>query len=281
MYRNLQDADLPVRLAAATALHRLLHNELALGFMKPALGSVLQIFLRLMGEIDSEELVEALEELVAHFKDDVAPFALQLAEHLVTSYQRLIGTSVEEDDGEGALAAVGCAETVKRVLEACKDKPTLLAQLEGVVYPLLAHALTAAGLDAVQDGFDSVALLVYHGQGVSDQLWKLYPQLLFAVCGEDGGGFAQEFLAQASVCIQNFIAKDPAQFLGPLPGGTEPIAALTCKFLERCLQINGNSQAKQDGLVVMKLFIAMLENLQGRIDDYLPFIMQACMRELQ
>ena len=76
MYRNLQDADLPVRLAAATALHRLLHNELALGFMKPALGSVLQIFLRLMGEIDSEELIEALEELVSHFKDDVAPFAL-------------------------------------------------------------------------------------------------------------------------------------------------------------------------------------------------------------
>ena len=29
-----------------------------------------------MSEIDSEELVGALEEIVAHFKDDIAPYAL-------------------------------------------------------------------------------------------------------------------------------------------------------------------------------------------------------------
>lgn len=43
-----------------------------------------------MSEIDSEDLVSALEEVVAHFKDDIAPYALQLTEQLVGSYQRLI-----------------------------------------------------------------------------------------------------------------------------------------------------------------------------------------------
>lgn len=56
---------------------------------------------------------------------------------------------------------------------------------------------------------------------------------------------------------------------------------MTSKFIERCLQINRNSKNKQDGIVIMKLLIAILENLQGRVDDALPFIIQTCMTELQ
>jgi hypothetical protein len=33
----------------------------------------------MMTEIDSEELVAALEEIVSHFKGDIAPFAIELA----------------------------------------------------------------------------------------------------------------------------------------------------------------------------------------------------------
>jgi hypothetical protein len=47
---------------------------------------------------------------------------------------------------------------------------------------------------------------------------------------------------------------------------------MTFKFLERCLEINHNSEQKQDCLVILKLFIAMVENLQGRIDEYVSFI---------
>lgn len=39
-----------------------------------------------MHEVDSEELVGALEEIVKHFKDDIAPYALDLCEQLVTAY---------------------------------------------------------------------------------------------------------------------------------------------------------------------------------------------------
>jgi hypothetical protein len=34
----------------------------------------------MMNEIDSEELVNALEEIVSFFKDDIAPFAIELTE---------------------------------------------------------------------------------------------------------------------------------------------------------------------------------------------------------
>jgi len=144
------------------------------------------------------------------------------------------------------------------------------------------HSLTADGLDAIQDGLDSIAIIVYNGQRISPQMWKLYPQLLFVVVGDQaGGGFGQEYFAQVGVCIQNYISKDPDQFLSPLPGGTEPVISLTFKFLERCLELNRNSETKQDALVIMKLFIAIVETLRGRIDDFIAFVVQTCMQELQ
>lgn len=56
---------------------------------------------------------------------------------------------------------------------------------------------------------------------------------------------------------------------------------MTFNFIERALAINRNSIHKVDGIVVMKVIIAMLENLQGRIDDALGYLMKVCIEELQ
>lgn len=79
-----------MRLTAATSIHKLLHNDEACAFLKPALKNILEQYLKIMSEIDSEELVGALEEIVKHFKDDIGPYAIDLTTQLVTAYQRLI-----------------------------------------------------------------------------------------------------------------------------------------------------------------------------------------------
>lgn len=35
-----------------------------------------------------------------------------------------------------------------------------------------------------------------------------------------------------------------------------------------------------DGIVIMKVLIAMLENMRGKIDEAVPLIISICMREL-
>ena len=67
-----------MRLNAATSLHKLLTKDEANDILKPVLGDLLKQYLKIMGEIDSEELVSALEEIVKHFKNDIGPFALRL-----------------------------------------------------------------------------------------------------------------------------------------------------------------------------------------------------------
>lgn len=74
----INDSQLPVRLQAALTISKLLQKEKAAEVLKPHLAQILQAFLKLMSEIESEELVNALEEVVTMYRDDIGPFAIQL-----------------------------------------------------------------------------------------------------------------------------------------------------------------------------------------------------------
>jgi len=40
--------------------------------------------------------------------------------------------------------------------------------------------------------------------------------------------------------------------------------------------MNKDSPDQLDGIVIMKVLIAMLENLKGRIDEAIPYILKIC-----
>lgn len=44
--------------------------------------------------------------------------------------------------------------------------------------------------------------------------------------------------------------------------------------------MNSESPDMIDGIVIMKILIAMLENLKGQIDEALPYIIKIAMSEL-
>lgn len=76
IYRSLFVEELPTKLAAAIALAQMLTNSTAREFIKPALGNILEVYLKLIGEIDSEKLVSSLETIMQKFSDDMGPYAL-------------------------------------------------------------------------------------------------------------------------------------------------------------------------------------------------------------
>jgi hypothetical protein len=56
---------------------------------------------------------------------------------------------------------------------------------------------------------------------------------------------------------------------------------LTFRFIERALKINASSEHMLDGIVIMKVLIAMLENLgNGRMNEALPLIVKVCTDQL-
>ncbi len=75
---------------------------------------------------------------------------------------------------------------------------------------MMMYALTPDGLDSIEDSLDCIAMFLYHSTAgnVSPKMWKIFPHLLYLVCGDEkdpDGGYGFENISQISVCIQNFI----------------------------------------------------------------------------
>ena len=83
-----------MRVEAAMALSSLLkHQTAVVDFMRPGLEVVLKMYLKIMDDIDFEELVGALRIIVDTYDDEIAPFAVSLCKKLSEAYIRLISSA--------------------------------------------------------------------------------------------------------------------------------------------------------------------------------------------
>ena len=70
-----------------------------------------------MNEFDNEELVVAFENIMSIFSESIAPFAVEICEHLKAKYIRLVKQDQEEDDleGESIMAALASLSSIWRL----------------------------------------------------------------------------------------------------------------------------------------------------------------------
>lgn len=87
--QHLHSSHIAVRVDAACALAELLDHEEAIQFIRPGLEQVLRVFLKIMDDIDFEDLVGALRKIVEVFEDEIAPFAVSLCTKLSEAHIRL------------------------------------------------------------------------------------------------------------------------------------------------------------------------------------------------
>lgn len=126
MYQNLQHNDLPVRVNAAIALTEFLTHDTAIEFVRPGLETILSIYLKIMDDIDFDDLIKSLRILVEVFADDVGPHALRLCDKLSTAFIRLLHSSNPEDGSEEinetSLNASGMITAIRRILNSISGK---------------------------------------------------------------------------------------------------------------------------------------------------------------
>ena len=89
LFQCLQSTELPVRVNAAVSLIKLLDHETAVEFLRPALQHVIRIYLKLIDDIDYDELITSLKKIVDVFEDEIGPYALDLCQKLGEAYLRL------------------------------------------------------------------------------------------------------------------------------------------------------------------------------------------------
>lgn len=194
--QGMQSESLPIKLQSAITLHKFISEKDCKNELKPRLGDLLRLYLKIMQEVDSEELVAALEEIVDTFSEDIGPFAEDLCTELINSYHKLVNQ--DDDDGESSLAAMGCVTAIRRVLNSAQDNKELLSKLEEKVYPVILFSITPEGLDSIEDGLDCATILLYYKEQnqVGEKFWRFFPDLVYLVCGKEDdpdSGYGFEF----------------------------------------------------------------------------------------
>ena len=260
----MADPDLPVRVEAAGAVRHLVDalDESGLPAFRAALPALLRTLLSLMAELDSEELVSALESAVDRAGPGIAPYAAELASQLVSAYDRMTAAAATSDagsDDDAAIASFAVLRALVTVVDAVATAPGAVASLEPVLLPLLARLLADDdGHDAVDEAFDLLSYVTHFSPSVSPAAWALFPALTDAAAG-----WARDYLDGALPAIANYVARAPDAFLEAGQGAPTR--------LERVLAVARSALANPDGgddevIPAPRLLTLVLQACPGRVD---------------
>lgn len=211
--QNLSSQHIVVSVEAALAISNLLDHEAAVEFVRPGLGQILKIFLKIMDEIDFEDLVSALRKIVDIYEEEIAPYAVSLCSKLSEAYLRLINSTgdTEDVDSEAGFTTDGLMTAIRRVLNSISGKfPELYPQLEQILEQPIYTCLSDPSGASADEGLTCVAELIYNQQSVSPRMWGMYAYIINLYIQDKV--VLDTLISQASVPLINFMVKAPEQF---------------------------------------------------------------------
>lgn len=211
LHQHLWHGHDAVRVEAALALSAMLDHEVVQDLLRPGLGGILQVFLKIMDDIDFEELVGALRKIVDVYGDAIAEYAVSLCSKLSDAYVRCIsakGTNVEDIDSEIGLTADGLFTAIRRVLNSISGKfPQFYPDLEAILQKPIECSLTEQGQDNADEGLTCISELIYNQDNVSPRMWGFYFHIIDLYLTD--AGVIDSSIAQASVPLINYMVKAP------------------------------------------------------------------------
>ncbi|CAG9331485.1 unnamed protein product [Blepharisma stoltei] len=260
------DPDLPVRTEAATALPRLLLWDISKEKVSSEIKEILQVYLKLMGEIDSEDVVDALEDIVGRFSTEIIPYALEFTQHLIATFFRMSTNEGGQDEGESAMAAVSILNTIAKIVDSFEERPQDLLNISVLLVPVFEYCLNEKGCEFFEEAVHLLTSLIYYAP--KDALPHLFPfvRLLRASLLGEGNikAYALEHTLEVFSPIANFISKYPQLT-------HENLAVILTMGLDL---LKGEAPEDPDLMTGCKILIALLENLKGSLDQYIPEIIK-------
>ena len=240
----------------------------------------MKTYLKIMDDIDFDEMVEALKKLVDVYDEEIAPYAVSLCAKLGETYLRLIAQkgSGDEEDNETLLTADGLMTAIKRVLNSISGEyKHLYPQLEEILEKPIEVTFTEAGNSSIEDGISCLAELLYNQEQISGRMWKFYFTIVDLYVNDRG--LIDEFIAQASVPLINYMQKNPDQFRNAVFDGFGSCMDMMFNLIGKIFHNAREKECEIEAICAVTLIIQMLESLQG-IEDSLHNIIEYLVKEL-
>ena len=148
----------------------------------PHISTILNVYLKLMSQIDLEDMILGLEYLVKYFNTDIINYANELFNELYKAFVRMIQTQIDNDEGAAQLAAGGVLKTMDKLLEITANS-NIFPVLEEKVSEVIKWGLTPQAWEMQEDIFAIIFTIVKTSKNISSRSWNFYPELLETVLG--------------------------------------------------------------------------------------------------
>ena len=122
---------------AAVALQMLLsgQEERAEKYVEPHIRPITLELLNIIRETENDELTTVMQKIVSTYTEQLMPVAVEICQHLVTTFGQVIGHDEESD--ERAITAMGLLNTIETLISVMEDHEDVLAQLEPVALQVI------------------------------------------------------------------------------------------------------------------------------------------------
>ncbi|KAF3484232.1 karyopherin [Arthroderma uncinatum] len=284
IYRNildsLADPDLPVRVEAALALQPLIRHSIIRTSMRTNIPQIMQQLLKLANEVDVDALTNVMEDFVEVFSAELTPFAVALCEQLRDTYMRIVQGLLErksskpEDDLYGdllddkSITAIGVLQTIGTLILTLESTPDVLLHLESVLMPVITITLENKLFDLYNEIFEIIDSCTFTAKSISPSMWQA-----FVLIHKTFKAGAELYLEDMLPALDNFVTYGAAT----LAQNPEYLAAVV-SMVEDIFR--DEKSGGVDRICGCKLAEAIMLNLRGHADQYVPLFISLAMQVL-
>lgn len=265
--RCMQDRELPVQVEAVNAFRDFIEALTEAGRLeekiKPILKDLLRHFFHMTGIIEAMDVLMSLDSIVENIGDDIQPFAVEVCTELVQVYAKVVGEADEKDEDELLDASMHIVRPIVRLLDACAKLPDTLAQLEGLLVPLLDDCISRKADEVFEEVCEMLTYFTYFAKPISPRIWTFWPRLESVLLD-----WGIDFVENIILPLDNFIVHGRDVFLSSsAPNYRESLFGMA----RYCL---GNPDFNQlEVAPAAKLLDIVLLNCRGAVDEWVgPYL---------
>jgi importin-7 len=250
---------------------------------------LLESCLEVLDEFFIEDLIEALNEIVHVFYEEIIPYSIQVCEKLSEAYEEIMVQLGQEDfdmnDSKQTTTANGCVNAIYRIITSIgsqtqDNKKEVLYKIQETVHQVLLNSLDPRFQDVHESILNCIGAIAFYNEEITQNMWELFPSLLEVLYYNIEKTCEYGLVSPGISAIMNYMQKDPDTFIGQkMQNGETPFEAVV-KLINKTIT---DSHISNDFLLHKtgsELVIGLLENLHGRIDDSLPFIIELLVQEI-
>lgn len=201
----LTDPDLPVKVEAAVCVQMFLISQPeSCQYIQGQIKQITIELLKIIRETQNEDMTNALQKIVCSFSEQITPIAVEICQHLATTFQQVIETDEGSDDR--AITAMGLLNTMETLLSVMEEKPEVVANLHPIVLQVIGHIIQNKITDFYEEAFSLIYDLT--SKSISADLWKLL-EFIYQMFDAD----TIDYFLDMMPTLYNYITVDTNAFL--------------------------------------------------------------------